>query len=527
VTATDPAPRNHAAVLVVGAAGGLSTLPGGLPDDVIVTDDAEEAAAYLGAEPGRATVAVLGRGCPRPLATGRRLRGIDPELVLVVLAPAGEVRPTRDRLALAPELGDLEVIDGDAPPGDVLAQLRERARAGAERRRLRRALDAMNRRMSPVAPAPGPATRSVSDRYLAALTRHLPQGVISVDVDGRVVTSNASAAPLLAVPADESEGRPLEEVLRADDPDDLAVLLDRAFAGETADLDACPLTDRDGRRRIVELTAAPVTGPLGRVVGLVLLLRDVTEDRRTEERLRELQKAESLATLAGGVAHDFNNLLVSVQSWAGLAADDLSDTEMVGTALEHIRTASRRAAELARSMLAYAGRGRFQLGATDLNEVVGEMASLLQASISRKIRIELDLVDELPVVVADATQVRQVVMNLVTNAAEAIGEERGGITIRTATREMGPGDIGGHGPVDLRPGRYAVVEVRDTGVGIDEATLGRIFDPFFTTKFTGRGLGLAASHGIVRAHGGGFEVTSQPGEGATLRILLPVQEGGS
>ena len=264
-----------------------------------------------------------------------------------------------------------------------------------------------------------------------------------------------------------------------------------------------------------------------RVVGLV---QDLTELRRAEEEQRKLeqkvmqsQKLESLGVLAGGIAHDFNNLLTSILGNADLARRNLSTAHPACTYLEAIETVSRRAADLCRQMLAYSGKGRFVVQALSLNDVVREMAHLLSVSISKKVVIKYDFFADLPSVMADATQVRQVVMNLITNASEAIGEISGVVTLATGVMDCDADYLRSSvSDASIRPpGQYVYLEVSDTGCGMDSETLGRIFDPFFTTKFTGRGLGLAAVMGIVRGHQGALRVCSEEGRGTTIRILLP------
>ncbi|MBW3619761.1 MAG: PAS domain-containing protein [Actinobacteria bacterium] len=515
-------------ILVLGAPRGTLAAVADTAPDVELLPDLGAVLARLSATASSVQLVVLAGGLERPLAAARRIREVDASIGLALAVPRAELTATRGRLGLAPELAGALVVGDDGAEDELTAELRGAADQVVQQRQLRRALDAMNRGLG-AAPDPEdtPAAPSVSERYLAALTRHLPEGVVSVDASGDVVTMNPSATAVLGVAREDGEGHPLASLLITEEPDLVASLLAGAAAGGTAERAAVPARRPDGERVLLDLTAAPVTDGRGRVAGTVFLLRDVTEERRTEERLRQLQKAESLATLAGGVAHDFNNLLVSVRSWADMAAEDVTDAELVTTALTHIGRASRRAAELARSMLAYAGHGTFELEPTDLNEVVEEMAGLLTAAISRKTDVALDLTRPLPTVLADATQVRQVVMNLVTNASEAIGDEAGSITVRTASVTIAADRAGGDDEPVLGPGTYVLVEVRDSGIGMDEDTISRVFDPFFTTKFTGRGLGLAASHGIVRAHGGDIEVASRPGRGADFRVLLPAEPPAS
>jgi PAS domain S-box-containing protein len=246
------------------------------------------------------------------------------------------------------------------------------------------------------------------------------------------------------------------------------------------------------------------------------------EQRRLEEHIRHVQKLESLGVLAGGIAHDFNNLLMAILGNADLALLALSPASPARQNIEEIGTASRRAAELCRQMLAYSGKGHFVVEKLDLSALVREMANILEVSVSKKATLRCHFTEGLPAVEADATQVRQVVMNLITNASEALGESAGVISISTGAMAYDRGylldSVSG---TDLPAGRYVFLAVSDTGCGMDAGTQRRIFDPFFTTKFTGRGLGLAAVLGIVRGHGGSIKVLSQPGKGTTFTVLLP------
>ena len=253
----------------------------------------------------------------------------------------------------------------------------------------------------------------------------------------------------------------------------------------------------------------------------------LAERQRTEQELRQTQKLESIGVLAGGVAHDFNNLLVGILGNASLAVETLPPDSEAQPMLEDVILAGHKAADLTRQLLAYSGKGQFVIRPVDLSSLVREITVLIQPSIPRSVRLRFDLDRDLPAVEGDSSQLQQLIMNLVINGAEAIGEGRSGsVEIITSFRPVGESEE--HHPIaptEIPPGRYVCLEVRDTGVGMDRQTLSRIFDPFFTTKFTGRGLGLAAALGIVRGHQGGIEVESAPGEGATFRVYLPTLEG--
>lgn len=256
---------------------------------------------------------------------------------------------------------------------------------------------------------------------------------------------------------------------------------------------------------------------------------DLTEQKKLENERLEMerkllhtQKLESLGILAGGIAHDFNNLLMAILGHADLALSGISPVSPVRPQLEEIIIASRRAADLCRQMLAYSGKGRFIIERIILRDVIDEMIHLLKTCISKKAIINLNLEKNLPLIEGDPGQIRQLVMNLVINASEAIGEKGGVITISTGSRfcdrmYLQEGFI----EQDLEEGLYVSLEVSDTGCGMTRDIMDRIFEPFFTTKFTGRGLGMSAVLGIVRGHKGAIRIYSEQGQGTTFRVLFP------
>jgi two-component system cell cycle sensor histidine kinase/response regulator CckA len=261
----------------------------------------------------------------------------------------------------------------------------------------------------------------------------------------------------------------------------------------------------------------------GRPFALEGFVADITERKQAEEVLRQAQKMESLGILAGGVAHDFNNLLAAMMGQASLAWAKLPPENPARNHVDKLVKAIRRAAGLTQQLLAYSGRGQFTLTLLDLNILIRENLHLLEASIPKNVRLQLSLSESLHPIEADPGQMQQVVMNLILNAAEAIGSAPGLLTITTGVEAISPADdiywqITG---LPLVPGPYVSLEVTDNGSGMNEETLRRIFDPFFTTKFTGRGLGLAAVLGIVRGHQGGLRVTSEAGRGTRFRLLFP------
>ncbi len=250
--------------------------------------------------------------------------------------------------------------------------------------------------------------------------------------------------------------------------------------------------------------------------------RVAAEQRRLEQKVREVQRLESLGVLAGGIAHDFNNLLTTILGNAELVDRELPESAPQHERLHHVEVAARHASDLCRQMLAYSGRGALERRRIDLVELSRDMTDLMQASIAKSIVLRTRLAGSLHVR-GDASQLRQVVLNLVVNAAEAIGERDGTIElgldrVRLTRRELDATALG-H---ELDEGEYVALRVSDDGCGMDEATRARIFDPFFSTKFVGRGLGLAVVMGIVRGHDGTIDIQSQPGAGTTVRIWFPL-----
>jgi PAS domain S-box-containing protein len=286
----------------------------------------------------------------------------------------------------------------------------------------------------------------------------------------------------------------------------------------------------DGRRIELLVNAVPLRDEAGRARGCLATFQDLSAQRRAERdrlalerRMQETQKFESLGVLAGGIAHDFNNLLTGILGNASLARLELQPSQdQADLALGYVEQASLRAAELCKQLLAYAGKGRFLVEPLDLSRLIEETVPLLRASVSKKADLQCHLAPGLPSFQGDANQIRQIVMNLVINASEALGDHPGVINVQTgrlhATQEyLQSMAFSDH----LEPGDYLMLEVSDTGEGMTIETKARIFEPFFTTKFTGRGLGLAAVLGIVHGHKGAIKVYSDRGKGSTFKIVLP------
>ena len=282
-------------------------------------------------------------------------------------------------------------------------------------------------------------------------------------------------------------------------------------------------TERDVLRlgRIAEVVGPVLKARLGRE-------REFKARLEMTRRMEHAQKLESLGVLAGGIAHDFNNILVGILGLADLTLMELPEYAPARDDIVEIKKAATRAAELTNQMLAYSGKGRFVVEAVDMNHLIRDMDHLLQVSVAKSTVLRLDLGEPLFAIEADATQIRQVVMNLITNAGEAIGERSGVITLATGVVDADRAYLrDSFSPVDRPPGTYVFLEVSDTGSGMDRETMARIFDPFFTTKFTGRGLGLAALQGIVHGHDGAIRVYSEVGKGTTFKILFPAEESAA
>lgn len=274
--------------------------------------------------------------------------------------------------------------------------------------------------------------------------------------------------------------------------------------------------------RFYETRLMPELSPDGEVESLLAISRDVTERRQQNLALQQRQKIESLGVMAGGIAHEFNNLLGIILGNAELTLMNLPRDSTNRPLIDAIASAGRRATALMRQMLAYIGQSRLNTTVLDLNLLIEEMADLLQASIPRRVALTYRLHPELAPVEGDMTQLRQVLLNLTINAAEAIGELPGEIAISTDLRSFDRQLLtGAFLAPDLPAGNYVALQVTDNGCGIDADTLRRVFDPFFTTKFVGRGLGLPATFGIVRSHRGAIKIDSTPGQGTTVSIILP------
>jgi two-component system cell cycle sensor histidine kinase/response regulator CckA len=372
------------------------------------------------------------------------------------------------------------------------------------------------------------ALRRSEDKFAKAFHSGPDALVISRTDDGMVIEVNEGFLALTGYTREEAQGRTTVSLkLWANPQDREGYVAALSKHGRVRDL------EHDFRTKSGNILNCMVSAELinlGDERCALSIIRDISERKRAEKerlemerRLLHSQKLESLGVLAGGIAHDFNNLLMAIIGNLDLALLDLSPVSPSREYLEQAMHASQRASDLTRQMLAYSGKGRFVLEGIDLAELVLENAHLLKASIAKTASLDLVVAPGLSHIQADPGQVQQVIMNLITNASEAIGDSAGLITIATGEQEFDETYLS-HSRVEQKPspGRFVFVEVTDTGCGMNGDTLQRLFEPFFTTKFTGRGLGMSAVLGIVRGHQGAIVVESEAGRGSTIRVLFPI-----
>ena len=356
-----------------------------------------------------------------------------------------------------------------------------------------------------------------NEQRLRVLLQHFP-GVVWT-TDARLLLRSVDGAGAQGLGLNARIGYSVGECLPAGPDDNVVTMHERARAGEPAGYEF----RHDGRT-----WAARLERWEGGVIGLAV---DVTERRRMEdERLRatleRTQRLETLGMLAGGIAHDFNNLLAAILGNASLASLRLPEGSPERADVDRVTLSAEAAANLTRQLLAYSGRGRFVVERVDISQVLAEVGEILRVSLSKKARLALDLAPNLPPCEVDTAQLRQVVLNLLTNANDALEDGPGTIRVSTGLQHADAAWFAGAWIDDHLPeGTYVRLEVSDSGCGMDPASMNRMFDPFFTTKPKGHGLGLAATLGIVRGHRGAIRVDSSPGNGTTITILLPPAVG--
>ena len=366
----------------------------------------------------------------------------------------------------------------------------------------------------------------------AAIVASSEDAVVGSTLEGVVTDWNGAAERIFGYRAEEIVGQPLRRIIPSDRSDEV----ERRLAELTTGVLPRPFETRrqrkDGSLVDVSVMISPIRDEGGRIIGFSKVARDISERRRAEQQHKELerkiqetQKLESLGVLAAGIAHDFNNLLTSILGNASLAGLSLPVSSPASGFLRDIEKSACRASDLCSQMLAYASQGPVRTRPVEVDRLIQDTTELVSVSISRKAVVRLELAPSLPTIQADTPQIRQALMNLVINASEALGAGEGVITIATKLVHVDAEQLARvRHPLEMREGAHVVIEVGDTGCGMDAATMRRIFEPFYSTKFLGRGLGLAAVLGIVRAHRGGVGVSSEPGRGSTFRLFLPAGE---
>lgn len=356
-----------------------------------------------------------------------------------------------------------------------------------------------------------------------------PECVKILDSRGQLLEMNP--AGLAMIEADSLEQVRAQQVLSLIKPEyraAFAAMIKDVFRGESRRL-VFEIEGLKGGHKWLESHSVPLLDSQNRATALLSITRDITERKQAEENQRKLeaqmqhaQKLESLGVLAGGIAHDFNNILTSILGFADLARRALTPDSRAFRYIQEVVKGAEQASELTQQMLAYSGKGRFVIQPLNISALVEDMSKLLEVSISKKALLKYCFSKDLPSVEADASQMRQVIMNLIINASEALGDSSGIITVSTGLMHCNSAYLSEtYLDEKLPEGDYVFLEVTDTGCGMSKETLSKVFDPFFTTKFTGRGLGLAALLGIVRGHRGAVKVYSELGKGTTFKVLFP------
>ena len=361
-----------------------------------------------------------------------------------------------------------------------------------------------------------------------------PQAIVMMDRDGTLLEANKKVYDLFGIPSEEIIGKNfinlpyLPEESRAKAIESFR----KRIKGDSIPPYEIEIISKSGDMKIGQIMGTLVRDKKGEIARTLIMISDITQQKRNEAEARKLQtqvqhaqKLESLGVLAGGIAHDFNNLLMGVLGNASLALKNITNKTEAGKYIDKIEKTAYQAAELTNQLLAYSGKGKFQVQSVNLSKIIEEITQLLKVSISKKVTLRYDFEESLPLIEADVSQLNQVIMNLIVNASEAMGDKSGIVSIRTGIMNLDKTYLADtYLDENLPGGEYVTLEVSDNGAGMDEKTQAQIFEPFFTTKLRGHGLGLAAVLGIVRGHKGAIKVYSEPGQGTTIKVLLPTQK---
>jgi PAS domain S-box-containing protein len=355
---------------------------------------------------------------------------------------------------------------------------------------------------------------------MAAIVESSGDAVIGKTFDGVITSWNSGAERMYGYSAAEAVGRAVSFLAPPDREHEVSALLGRVRRGEAIESLETVRVRADGRLVDVSLTISPIKDERGAIIGASTFARDITSRLRTEEQLRQAQKMEAIGSLASGVAHDFNNVLMVIRTCGALLLRRLDDEDLRSDVVQ-IDSAAQRAAQLTQQLLALGRRQVLRPEVTDLNSVAEETLRLLRRLIGEDITIVCELDPDLKSIVVDRSQLVQVILNLGVNARDAMAGG-GTLTIRTANVDLD--EIFASNHIGMEPGPYTLLQVTDSGVGMDDATKERVFDPFFTTKGDGTGLGLATVYGIVKQSGGHIWLYSEPGMGTTFKIYFPITE---
>jgi two-component system cell cycle sensor histidine kinase/response regulator CckA len=364
-------------------------------------------------------------------------------------------------------------------------------------------------------------SRNVTARALAefgAIVASTDVAIIGKSLDGIVTTWNPAAERVYGYSVDEVVGQPISILIPDDRGDELPTILAQIGRGEAIEPYETVRIRKDGTPIDVALTVSPIKDPRGVVIGASTIARDITERRNLEEQLRQSQKMEAIGSLAGGIAHDFNNIVLVIRGHSAVLLQDLGD-ERLRESVQQIDRAAQRAAEFTQQLLAFSRQQVLRPQATDLNALVEESLRLVSRMLDENIQVATDLEPDLNPILIDSTQITQAILNLVINARDAM-PDGGTLKIETRNTNLDAAYAATHS--DVTPGAYVLLQVTDSGTGVDLADQSRIFDPFFTTKEHGTGLGLAGVYGLVKQSNGHIWLYSEKGMGTTFKLYFPV-----
>lgn len=359
--------------------------------------------------------------------------------------------------------------------------------------------------------------------FLSSLLDTIPNPVFYRDVGGCFLGCNRAFTGVLNLAPEEIIGKTANEIMTAEMAEALGRGDVELMASSGAMSYAAPFIYSGYGIRDIIFSKTSFLNDTGSVAGVICVMVDITDHKRLEERIQQSQKQESLGMIAGGIAHDFNNLLMGILGNAEIAADKLPPDSSAAGNIRQIETLGRRAEELTKQMLDYSGKGQFVSEIIDLSKMIMGMKVFLESSVSKKAELKFDLMQSIPPIKGDPGQFRQIIVNILTNASEALGDGSGEITIAAGAMHCDYRLLGRTYLYEDQPeGEYVYLRISDTGCGMSPEISQRIFDPFFSTKFTGRGLGLAAVLGIVRGLKGAINVESSPGSGSVFTVFFPV-----